>query len=639
MDSHSPQPVQGPHPLRIPLSNPWSYVLAASFLLAALFGVRLVNDSDLGFHLRTGQWIIQNHHFPSQDAFTYTVPGHEYLDMEWLYQVVIYLAWKLGSYSLLSVLHISLALLALLLLWGRLREGGTSPGITVLLFLLAVLSSEPRFRVRPEILTWVFLALDLWILDSRINRRRDLLFLLPLIQLLWVNTEGIFFLGPVVMAFYLFSGWFHSRKLDPKLLKVSAASVVLCLANPYFLRGALFPLDFLSTLGASDLFHQTVQEFQPPWSYAPPPWAPTPSYLWVYKVFCFFLLFLLAATAKQRKAHEWLLALFFFSLSAVAVRNIPLFMMACVPLAAASWRDLKWDRLPKLPNKFLSNPLVPWVLILFLLGFSARVVTNAHYVANRLTDRFGLGLDQEAQPVKASQFLLDNHLDGRIVNDLDDGDWLDWLVPQRTFIDGRLEAMGRDFRTQYVRSQAPGGLAGLLSQYQPDILFFNPLVVPQWAVDLRGMPDWRLVYLDSSNAVYLRKGYGGSIPAFDYGKLLDQNGISPSLSSQAPSLLKLEPPAWGEFWGDFFLPVVYPNNLLNLGIACNDTGNSQASEFFFLEAIRRTQGRFPDFYYDLGLLYAYTNRREEAVLCMERVLKERPRDPVARQILGLPPSP
>jgi hypothetical protein len=82
-------------------------------------------------------------------------------------------------------------------------------------------------------------------------------------------------------------------------------------------------------------------------------------------------------------------------------------------------------------------------------------------------------------------------------------------------------------------------------------------------------------------------------------------------------------------------PVDYPNDLLNLGIGSNYTGNPIASELFFLEAIRRSQGRFPDFYYDLGLAFAYNNRQEEAVLCMRRVLRDRPQDPVARQISSM----
>jgi tetratricopeptide (TPR) repeat protein len=176
----------------------------------------------------------------------------------------------------------------------------------------------------------------------------------------------------------------------------------------------------------------------------------------------------------------------------------------------------------------------------------------------------------------------------------------------------------------------------LLIQYHPDILLFNPLQIPQWAMDLRTSPAWRLVYLDSLNAIYLRKGYEDRIPTLDFGKLLFENNVSGALTSQVPSILYAQlPPAWNDYWGDFTRPADYPNDLLNLGILTSYAGNPQASELFFLEAIRQTHGRYPDFYYDLGLLYSYTNRQEEAALCMKRVLRDKPADPVARRIAGI----
>src|SRR5208283_5602625 len=103
-----------------------------------------------------------------------------------------------------------------------------------------------------------------------------------------------------------------------------------------------------------------------------------------------------------------LLVIFFFLLSAMAIRNIPLFIIACTPLAGACWKDLKglWFHKLRLPRPLQTT--VAWVLILFLVGFASRIVTNAHYVSNRLTDRFGLGLDRDAQPLRACRFLVEN---------------------------------------------------------------------------------------------------------------------------------------------------------------------------------------------------------------------------------------
>ncbi len=38
----------------------------------------------MGFHLRAGQWILQNHAFPDKDLFTYTVNQNDYVDLHWL---------------------------------------------------------------------------------------------------------------------------------------------------------------------------------------------------------------------------------------------------------------------------------------------------------------------------------------------------------------------------------------------------------------------------------------------------------------------------------------------------------------------------------------------------------------------------
>ena len=621
-------------PARLSFSNPWFYSLLACFLLAFLFGTRLINDSDMGFHLRCGKEIIQNHFIPSVDTFTYTVPGNEYLDMEWLYQAFLYLGYLIGGYSLLSLSHTGLVLLALALLWIRLRSIGIPNSIGVLLFTAALLASETRFRVRPEVLTWVLMGLTFWILETRADRGRKFLFLLPVIQLFWVNTEGLFFLGLVSMGAYVLSDLTHHGRVDPKLLKFSWMSAGACLLNPHFFKGFFFPVSFLSSLGSSSIYKYTIAEFQSPWTPLGPSLGAEPPFLILYKTFGFFLLFLFLADFKKRKIHEWLLALFFFGLSFSAVRNVPLFMLACAPLAAAIWKDSRWGWIPKFQVLLETKPYFAWGLTLFLLGLSLRVITGAHYVSHRSTDRFGLGLDQQALPVKACEFLNQNHLTGKILNTLDFGDWLDWRGPQKTFIDGRLDVMGLELFTDYTNSLLPGGLDPLLSKFRPEIIFFNPLLGAQWLTDFKGRPNWRLIYLDESSAIALRAGYRDEIPSLDYEKLLADHGVLKAFLSNPESILSAPPPSgWGSFLSDLLKPTEYQNGLLNLGIFCGYAGHFGEAELFFLEGIRRTHGRYYDYFYNLGLLYYYEGKKDLAALCVKRVLRERPDDPGALQAL------
>ncbi|HVZ79178.1 MAG TPA: hypothetical protein VHE12_00095 [bacterium] len=617
-----------------PKTGPWLFPVLAAFLLAALFGLHRINDADLGFHLTAGTWILDHHAVPRTDTSTYTVPDHPYVDLEWLYQVLLVLGFKLGGYSLLSLSHIVLSLLAFYILWRRLEEQGT-PAAS-LLFCGAVLACEARFRVRPEVPAWLLLGLTLLILEQRAARAKDHLAWLPVLQLLWVNSEGLFFLGFAAMTFFFFSSRIHGGRWDGKLAKMSLVALALSLLNPYFLDGLLFPFHFLGSLGSSGIYRWAVQEFQNPWTFTPAPGADFPLSIRVYQAFTLVLFTAMALTARRRRFHEWALALFFFALSVAALRNIPLFLLACAPIAARAIGEWPWRTwLPFLRRKTWDHG-VPALLALFLLGTGWSVVTNRHWVALKVTDRFGLGLDEDALPEGACRFLNDHHLDGRVINDLDSGDWLSWRWGGKTFLDGRLDVMGPDLFQVYTRSQAPGGASALASELQPDLFCFQPLIIPAWAAELPHL-GWRLVYLDPVSVIFLRKGYHDEVRSLGPWDPVNERGLDPTLGLRARAILERTPP--GPAMADLFHPSDYPNELLSLGILSGLCGLTRESEVFFLEGIDRTHGKYWDFFYNLGLLYDFEGRNDLATLCMERVKPVLPKDPALRKILGLPPEP
>src|SRR6516164_9778376 len=85
-----------------PLERRLFLVLAAITLIYAFCaGLRKVSDFDLGWQLATGRWVIQHHHIPSADVFSYTSQGEF-----WIYPVgaglVLYGAYLLGGYGLIS---------------------------------------------------------------------------------------------------------------------------------------------------------------------------------------------------------------------------------------------------------------------------------------------------------------------------------------------------------------------------------------------------------------------------------------------------------------------------------------------------------------------------------------------------------
>src|ERR1700730_708698 len=56
------------------------------------------SDPDMWWHLKTGEIIWNTHSIPQVDVFSFTAAGRPWITQEWLSEVTIYGAYKLGGY-------------------------------------------------------------------------------------------------------------------------------------------------------------------------------------------------------------------------------------------------------------------------------------------------------------------------------------------------------------------------------------------------------------------------------------------------------------------------------------------------------------------------------------------------------------
>ena len=91
-------------------------LLAAGLVFIYLLTINnRFNDPDLWFHLKLGETVWSTHAVPSMDTFSHTVYGHPWTAHEWLAQLGIYAAYRMGGYSgLMAVLAILGSVLFLL---------------------------------------------------------------------------------------------------------------------------------------------------------------------------------------------------------------------------------------------------------------------------------------------------------------------------------------------------------------------------------------------------------------------------------------------------------------------------------------------------------------------------------------------
>jgi len=203
-----------------------AYIVGTALFLALFFAYHFsvnmnmtLNDPDVFWHLKTGDYILENHEVPEQDPFSFTSPvplSREQLiglRAQWLGQVVFALANKakglLGVVMLRNVLIITPMII--LLLWLLRRKTNPWEAFIVLALPASMLSTQLFYSFeRPQGLSFNLLLL-VAILLERVRSRSahggfDISFLLlPLFTALWSNIHAGYIVGNIVIVIYMAS--------------------------------------------------------------------------------------------------------------------------------------------------------------------------------------------------------------------------------------------------------------------------------------------------------------------------------------------------------------------------------------------------------------------------------------------------
>ncbi len=254
-----------PNPAPVDRARRLADVALLSLMVAAAFalGCQKLYDADVWWHLRAGQWIWANHRAPALDPFTFASADRPWIDLHWLFQVILAAVFAIGGVPGM-ILMTAVAYAGVFLIAWTARDRRWPSWIVAACWLPALVVMSNRADPRPEILTLLAMAAYLAVL-SRTDRRPELAWILPVIQVLWVNVHGLFVLGPIILGTYLIdrlAGW-RDRDATTGLQgplrrrrgwgQHAGAAVLVglaCLVNPYGLRGALLPLELFPKITA-----------------------------------------------------------------------------------------------------------------------------------------------------------------------------------------------------------------------------------------------------------------------------------------------------------------------------------------------------------------------------------------------------
>jgi hypothetical protein len=503
--------------------------------------------SDFGTHIALGRYIVNHHEIPSVEHWNYPSLGMENgSGGEWGFQAILYLVYSASGAYGVSFFVWAVVFGTYLFLYRAMVLRGAHPLLAVLAIFAFSGFLRIRIQPRPEIFTYLFTAMTIFLLSEYyFGKRRKLIYLfLPMI-LVWANSHptylmafglyGAFFADAIVRAAWRKEfKWAQLRTWIIPPFVTGIAGLVLCGLNPYGYDQLLAPLHMISRGkgGDTNAILMSISELTPV--------KGTGFYIYFKAAVVFAAVSLCLGLAGRR---VYLLDLFLFAIafkgawgSARAVSMMGLFLSPGVSLhltgflsEAAGWFSAKVTRKPEAPEEkrrqkgkkrpqtaapsVQSDPRPRFTaryatlvggLVLALVAFGG---TTLAFSFSQL--EYGLGITEHKFSFKAVEFLRRNPVPGKMFNFFDIGGFLDWqLYPGAlTFIDGRTYNQQVFMEHQMVTGGAPGW-ERILDKYGITYIVLKTMdssgmilpIVPLLAND----PNWSLVFSDGLFVIFVR---------------------------------------------------------------------------------------------------------------------------------------
>ncbi|MEO8132019.1 MAG: hypothetical protein ABJF23_14195 [Bryobacteraceae bacterium] len=465
---------------------------------------QLLMDGDTGWHIRTGEYILDHHAVPLTDLFSFSKAGAPWFAWEWLADVIygaLFRSLGLKGVVLLSGLMISTIATIILrhMLW---RKANLFLSLAITLFCAAAASIH--YHARPHLFTLLLLVITLWMLDrDRQNPSWHVWLLIPLTAL-WTNLHGGFLLmiaitGLLAVGTMVETLWFERRQWSSALRYpvLLAGCSLATLVNPYGTGLHRHVIDYLGSNWIKDM----VEEFH------------SPNFRSESMLYFEILLFLGLAVAvcfvRRRKIVEPLWLLYFAHTALTSVRHVTIFVFLAGPIIAVELSGwwLEWSKgrspksLPGILNQLAAEMGVgfrwasvwPAVLAAGLICIDRPIVWPTDFSGDRFPAKI---VNANREQIASARVLTSDQ-------------WGDYLIFQlypavKVFMDGRSDFYGEELGKEYLAMlQGRYDWNSLLSKYR-----FSMVLAPvSWPLCslLKQTKEWKVITDDGNAILFLRK--------------------------------------------------------------------------------------------------------------------------------------
>jgi hypothetical protein len=492
-----------------PHIKPWYFlpsmaeIIFISIFLQLVFNAGiLLSDGDTGYHIRAGEFILQARAIPITDIFSLWIPALSWTAHEWLSEVLMAVVHHHAGLMGIVILFSLTVATTYLLLFRMLRADTQDILLSVLLTVVAAITSSIHWLARPHIFSLLLTVIWYGVLNRFQYQGKNHLFLLPFLMLLWVNMHGGYIFGLILLLVYLLgnlANWYAIDKSGAQDYIYKAKSVAMIFAgcllaslcNPNGYHILIFPF----ALASDPFLMNNVTEFLSPNFHEP-------------LIFKYLLLATIALFALSRvtlNSIELGLAILTTYMALYSARYIPLYAIITAPILLRLIDRLRHNLSPNAIN-WLARRSAGFTLIdrrsigyLWPTGVILVILTLTHM------GRLHTAFDDKRFPTRAVEFILAESIPGTMFNNEAFGDYIIYKAwpKYRVFFDGRSDMYGARLGGEYLQiARTLPGWQDVLQKHQVDWVFFNTGSMLSSALNINSA--WQLIYTDPVASIFVR---------------------------------------------------------------------------------------------------------------------------------------
>jgi hypothetical protein len=451
-----------------------------------------IDDPDVWWRFRVGEWIVQNHAVPFVDYYSAYDAGKPWIEYSWLFALLMYGLHAQFGLAAIAYFIVAMALAISAAVHQLIRRSGLPIFAEVAFAGAALASMKSLMTPRPWLITIFFFAIELLIIDRvrRSGRSRELWILPPLFAI-WANFHIQFVYGLAVIFLLALEaplaallgrfGWRIDIPPAPcRVGVIAVACVAATLLTPYHL---LLYRQILDYMGGQTGIFQNITELHPMFFRSPGDWL---------------VLFLALSAAfalgwRQKWTPYPTLLLIMGAFWAFRARRdvwaIAIIAISVISESARIFRPASDAHMSKGQIALCATAVVA---LLFGVG-SAR----------QISERNLQSVVQSVYPVGAVNYVKQHQLPGPLFNDYDWGGFILWSLPSLPVVmDGRVNLYG-DEKFERSLNTWQGGKGW---ESDPDLMRAKVVIAQKdrrLTSLLRVNPNYRIVYEDKVAVVFV----------------------------------------------------------------------------------------------------------------------------------------